>query len=226
MRHFWIILILLPFLTNDSIEGKIDTSITHNALPKESPLLRSWAEITLPIEINEENQQNLLDNSARLVVEAQRNQAIMTYSTVPWVEIALVALVGTFLLMAYYVPPLKPFPTQQEYNLQAQDRALMALKILQQSNLPAKPFYIKLTNTVRHFIEEKYQLPASTQTTEEFLQELDVHPVFNPQTQKHLAQFLIKADRVKFALKTPPLEERKEALRIAETFVIGSATCI
>jgi len=80
-------------------------------------------------------------------------------------------------------------------------------------------FYIDLTNAVRSYIEQKYHIPASTQTTQEFLQQAETNPVFKDETRDLLKKFLISADEVKFAQEIPSLQAAENARQNAKLFI-------
>ena len=71
-------------------------------------------------------------------------------------------------------------------------------------------FYLSLTEVVRCYLEEKYQLHAPEQTTEEFLQELTERGEFGF-LRELLCNFLSHADLVKFARENSSLSHCSQA---------------
>ncbi len=66
--------------------------------------------------------------------------------------------------------------------------------------------FVRLTDLVRNYLEERYALPASTQTTEEFLEELNASYSTLPEEERpFLRSFMQSSELVKFA-KMPPEE--------------------
>lgn len=184
----------------------------ETTLPTISKQVLLSLSMTPPIEINEKNRINLLENPSRDDKEIQRNEKIADETAIPWIEIVATILVGLLMLLAWLAPKYRPKPVAVEkIKLKARDKALQRLKTLQQQPPEPEKFYVELSDTVRHFIEEQYQMHAPTYTTQEFLQEATTHPVFSSQMQEELRTFLVNADKVKFAKHEPSESERWEA---------------
>ena len=136
---------------------------------------------TIPSEIIPQNQQEI-DNPAVQAYEIQLTEKSMREKTLPWTGIAFALLTGFIYLIAKSKPHAKPIPVEPAKTVRrAQIEAFAAVKELSQENLTQKKqfpaFYTKLTNIVRKFIEDRYQLRASTYTTQEFLEQVSKHPV-------------------------------------------------
>ena len=86
-------------------------------------------------------------------------------------------------------------------------RALEKLELLRfdlrQRRLLPEQGFVRLTDVVRDYVEERYSLPASRKTTSEFLEELADNNPLPEEQQPFLSDFLFTADQVKFA-KAPP----------------------
>jgi len=82
-----------------------------------------------------------------------------------------------------------------------------------------QPFYFRLTDILRHYIEGRFGLLAPTRTTNEFLLDMGSNSVLESSQQSSLSQFLRFSDLVKFALHEPPVEDGKQALAMARSFV-------
>ncbi len=67
-------------------------------------------------------------------------------------------------------------------------------------------FFVLVSDIIRAYIEEIYQLPATESTTKEFLIKLQNSNSLNEEVKKILSNFLKEADMVKFA-KQPATEE-------------------
>ena len=80
--------------------------------------------------------------------------------------------------------------------------------------------FLNLTDIVRGYLEKRFKLPASKQTTEEFLEQMNKKDGPLPEIQRpFLQEFLQAAELVKFA-KLPPDEiTLNKALNKAETLV-------
>lgn len=64
-------------------------------------------------------------------------------------------------------------------------------------------FCTAVSNTLRVYLEERFQLHAPERTTEEFLIELQASPALNADQKKSLQHFLQSCDLVKFARFEP-----------------------
>ena len=80
-------------------------------------------------------------------------------------------------------------------------------------------FYVAISDTVRHYIEQQFRLRAAEQTTEEFLQEMTQSQRLQPPHKELLADFLTQCDLVKFARFRPGSKEMETALAAATRFV-------
>jgi hypothetical protein len=69
------------------------------------------------------------------------------------------------------------------------------------------PYYVVLSDILRHYTEDRFTLHAPEQTTPEFLAEASSSGAFGADHQKLLARFLRHCDRVKFARYQPSLKE-------------------
>lgn len=104
------------------------------------------------------------------------------------------------------------------------DRTLDALKELRaelsSGQTPPEQGYVRLTDIVRNYLEERFGIPVSTRTTPEFLAEFDRAPSPLPDTERpFLREFLEAADRVKFAALTPDNRLLTQALESAVRLV-------
>jgi hypothetical protein len=90
-------------------------------------------------------------------------------------------------------------------------------KMIEQGQI--KLFYEKLSGCLRQYIENRFQLRAPEQTTEEFLENLKTSSVLQLEYKQELQKFLEHCDLVKFARYQPSNEQINESLTIAEQFV-------
>lgn len=82
-----------------------------------------------------------------------------------------------------------------------------------------KLFYEKLSGCLRQYIENRFQLRAPEQTTEEFLENLKTSSVLKLEHKQELQKFLEHCDLVKFARYQPTNDQINESLTMAEQFV-------
>ena len=85
--------------------------------------------------------------------------------------------------------------------LTAREKALAALATAQARAMEAPPyqFSIEVCDVLRTYLGAEHHLPATTQTSYEFLQTARSSAVFNAERLAGLARFLHKADAIKFA---------------------------
>ena len=105
------------------------------------------------------------------------------------------------------VPPVPP-------HVRARQKLEAALLLISDP----RAFAIAVSDAVRVYLEERFQLRAPERTTEEFLRDLQKTPVLTAQQKDSLSAFLEQCDLVKFARFEPPetmLRELQEsALRL------------
>ena len=101
--------------------------------------------------------------------------------------------------------------------------ALTALDALLSEGLLAggavELFYLRLSDILRHYIEDQFSLRAPEQTTEEFLAAMSRGPHIRRDHQTLLRDFLQRADMVKFAKFVPAAEETGGAVEAARLFI-------
>jgi hypothetical protein len=97
--------------------------------------------------------------------------------------------------------------------------ALAALRQLREDNPPVEQFYVRLSDIVRHFLEDRFELHAPERTTEEFLYEVAKDRTLSEAHKEVLSAFLQECDLVKFARHQPDASDRPRAFAAAERFV-------
>jgi hypothetical protein len=116
---------------------------------------------------------------------------------------------------------------QQIIELTPEEQARRDLANLQSSGLleeqALQPFYFRLTDILRHYIEGRFGLKAPRSTTAEFLSEMGHNRMLTVDQQQTLGQFLRSADMVKFARHEPPVATGQSALQQALLFVDETA---
>lgn len=107
--------------------------------------------------------------------------------------------------------------------LPAHEWALAQLDALERDALPESgqthPFWVRLSDIVRHYVERRFELRAPERTTPEFLHEARSHASLSESHRSLLAQFLRMADMVKFAGVRPAASDCRSALDTARIFV-------
>ena len=84
-------------------------------------------------------------------------------------------------------------------------------------------FSIRACDILRGYCEARFGLPASRQTSPEFLADMRDHPEFAPEERSALARFLEKCDAVKFGRAPAGAEDNRFLVRLARELLSGGA---
>ncbi len=82
-----------------------------------------------------------------------------------------------------------------------------------------KEYYYRLSNIVRHYIENRFNLMAPERTTEEFLAEMMVTGKLTEDHKELVGNFLEHCDMVKFAAYGPDSREIENSFNSAKKLV-------
>lgn len=106
----------------------------------------------------------------------------------------------------------------------AHEIAFDALEALVAEDLPGKgeikAFYQRISDILRHYIEDRFGLHAPERTTEEFLGELRAAKSLEAAHQPLLARFLRHCDLVKFAEHQPTRDDIQETFDACKNFIL------
>jgi DnaJ-domain-containing protein 1 len=80
-------------------------------------------------------------------------------------------------------------------------------------------YHTLTSDVVRAYLERRFSLPASHQTTAEFLDTMRRSPQLKPAQQRLLREFLERCDMAKFARAAPPPEECRQVAEMARCIV-------
>ncbi len=130
----------------------------------------------------------------------------------PWLWFWLVLAIVIAALVAWYfwkknrqqvnlVPSVPPVPP----HIKARQRLQEALALIGQP----QPFCVAVSDTIRTYLEERFDFHAPDRTTEEFLHELKSTQLLMPDQKQSLGDFLSMCDMVKFARYEPGQTELK-----------------
>ncbi len=135
-----------------------------------------------------------------------------------WVLLVLAAAALAFWAWRYWqkrraqakvVPVVPP-------HIRAKQKLREALALIGQP----REFCILVSDTVRWYLEERFDFHAPERTTEEFLHELQETNLLTPGQKESLSEFLKRCDLVKFAKYEPGLPELEDlhssAVRLVE----------
>lgn len=137
----------------------------------------------------------------------------------------LIAAALTLLLVRRIRRPSEPVAVPIEVpplhqRILAQLDALEHERLWQQGQ--HKAYQSRLTDLLRAYIEERYEVPALERTTDELMHELRVSPMSSDH-QALLANMLRNADLVKFAKWLPSPQENEQLMASARRFVTSTA---
>ena len=135
-----------------------------------------------------------------------------------WIAGAIVVAALAFFAWRYWrrrrlrVPPIPVVPA----HIRARQKLQQALGLLGQP----REFCILVSDTIRLYLEERFDFRAPERTTEEFLHELRETNLLVPEQKDSLGEFLKRCDLVKFARYEPGEPELRDlhgaALRLVE----------
>jgi Domain of unknown function (DUF4381) len=144
------------------------------------------------------------------------------YSLVPpWVYYAGIAVGLVFLgLIAWWIRKRSRRPKPQQ---SARDRALQELNGIraEMETLTPYQFSIRVSDILRRYVTDQYQLPVTRQTSVEFLGMLAKASPFSDDEKSLLEDFLNRCDLIKFARYDATIEDSRLLLEEAMRFVQG-----
>lgn len=109
----------------------------------------------------------------------------------------------------------EPLPSHQiAYN---DLESLRAMDLISKGQI--KEYYYRLSNIVRHYIENRFKLMAPERTTEEFLAEMTVTDMLSGAHKELVGNFLEHCDMVKFAEYGPDSREIENSFSSAKKLV-------
>ena len=130
----------------------------------------------------------------RDIVESKKASTQIAY----WL-LAIVSFVfiGGIVSIIYFVKHNK---TQ---TISPEEKAKCAIELLRNSDVEAHEFYTRLSNIVRTYLEDQFNISAPGYTTREFLISEKKNPRLEHSDRTKLAAFLVAADLVKYARFEP-----------------------
>lgn len=144
------------------------------------------------------------------------------YSLVPpWVVFVCVLLgVAIVALIAWWIWKRARRPQPE---ISARDRALQDLDRIRREMESLTPylFSIRVSDILRRYVTEQYELPVTRQTSVEFLSLLAKRSPFSEDERSLLEDFLNRCDLIKFARYDATMEDSRLLLEEATRFVQG-----
>ncbi len=121
-----------------------------------------------------------------------------------WGVLFLVLLAATAAVIWYLRwRKSRPVPVVPQVVIPPHLRALRKLEEARALMEQPKPFTISVSDTIRLYLEERFDFHAPERTTEEFLNELQSTNLLSDSQKNSLADFLSRCDLVKFARYEP-----------------------
>lgn len=141
----------------------------------------------------------------------------------PWMVFCAVA--GVLLLLGLTIWLIKRWRNRPLVVKTPRERALDLLARVETEidKLTPYEFSIRVSDILRRYVTEQYQLPVTRQTSVEFLNALAATSPFSADEQTLLSDFLNRCDLIKFARYDATLEDSRLLLDEAGRFVKGGA---
>jgi hypothetical protein len=141
----------------------------------------------------------------------------------PWMVFCAAA--GLLLLICLTIWGIKRWRNRPVAVKTPRQRALDLLARIETEidKLTPYQFSIRVSDILRRYVTEQYQLPVTRQTSVEFLNAVAVSTTFSADEQSLLGDFLNRCDLIKFARYDATREDSRLLLDEAERFVKGGA---
>ena len=141
----------------------------------------------------------------------------------PWMVFCAVAALLLFAGLTTWL--IKRWRNRPAITKTPRERALDLLARIETEIDKATPyqFSIRVSDILRRYVTEQYQLPVTRQTSVEFLNALTASSPFSSDDQALLRDFLNRCDLIKFARYDATPEDSRLLLDEASRFVTGGA---
>jgi len=144
----------------------------------------------------------------------------------PWYVwlLVLLALCAVAAVIYFYrrrkkpVPPPAPVPVRRPWDIAHESLEELARKDYPRQGL-FKDFYITLSDIVRRYLEDRFDIHAPEMTTEEFLGFAETSGALKTEHQHVLKNFLNGCDMVKFAKHKPTVQEAQSNFDMARQLI-------
>jgi len=137
--------------------------------------------------------------------------------------VIILAVIGYLLARRYLFRVRGPIITPPRPD----EIAFRALEALVAEDLVSKGefklFYQRISDILRHYIENRFSIHAPEQTTEEFLQTLGANGALSRRYRNLLQEFLVHCDLVKFAMHRPESPEIQKTFDSCRKFIEETA---
>lgn len=162
---------------------------------------------------------------------------LVKYTWVDWLKdngtvvsvtaIIVLAIIGLIVYLKTRPKKVVAAPVEVKVIIPAHQLALTALNTLRDKKLwqqgQVKEYYIELSDIIREYLEKKYLIKASEQTTDEIFAAIKYMEI-SQVNRNILRQLLILSDLVKFAKEKPLPAENELSMDNAVAFVTNTKT--
>jgi hypothetical protein len=148
----------------------------------------------------------------------------VSYSLVPpWMIFIASLIVLTIIGLSIWYG--RRFFRKGQVALSPRERALTALNRIESEveNIPPYQFSIRVSDILRRYVMEQFDLPMTRQTSVEFLNAIASAANFSADEKTLLADFLNRCDLIKFARYEATTADSRLLLDEARQFVKGEA---
>jgi len=139
-----------------------------------------------------------------------------------WLFILLAVLIPLVTLIVYLILKNRPEKVEVKEIIALNIRVLGKLDKIEQEKLwqnnKTKAYYSEVTNVVRQYLSERYQISTFEKTSSEILNQLKLKPISRDQFVQ-LERLMRLADLVKFAKTAPTPLENESIIEIAREFI-------
>ncbi|MFW5893783.1 MAG: hypothetical protein ACOCUY_01450 [Verrucomicrobiota bacterium] len=142
----------------------------------------------------------------------------------PYILGAAAALVIAVALLAFLWHRQRVRSPEAEWGPLPHEQALIKLQKLE-ARLPMEPnpFYVELTDILRSYAEQRFDIRAAEQTTPEFLRSIARNPDIQTEHRQALETCMTAADKIKFARGQASLDEIRQSLEQARSLIADTA---
>lgn len=138
-----------------------------------------------------------------------------------WLVLGVVSVLVLAAVLMLFLRPRRGQPPEEERRTPPWETARLALAALA-ADLPllaAEPFFVRFTDIVRRYCEERFLIRATESTTQEFLEEVQRNGTLPPERRQSLEAVFGLADEIKFAKGDATRGQLEAALASAGRFV-------
>jgi hypothetical protein len=162
------------------------------------------------------------EQRGKLSIADIENVVDMPAKTILWWLLPAVAVVGGIAVLWLYFRRKKTKAAIRIFK-PAHEIAYARLQSLIRQDLvkagKVKEFYEAISDILRHYIEDRFEMTAPERTTEEFLFEIRDTGALSQDHNRLLAEFLTHCDLVKFAKHSPTNEQIQHTFDLAKNFI-------